>query len=110
MSASAPIVDQLQMVVKQRNRELASDAIIKIGLGIVFSLFTFGFVFWLGLFVGFGVAGYLGLTAWQFSAIFTGIFVVAAVWSAWQRVNPLAGVKPLTDQQLMLTVISQVTG
>src|SRR6476620_6991396 len=110
MKAATPIVDQLRLVVGQRNRELALDAALKIGMGIVFSLLTFGFLFWLGVFVGFGVAGYLGLHAWQFAAIFPGIFFAAAVWSAWQRVNPLAGVKPMTDRELMLTLMSQTSG
>src|SRR5437762_457791 len=110
MKTAAPILDQLRYVVRQRNRELSLDAALKIGMGFVFSLLTFGFLFWLGLFVGFGVAGYFGLHAWQFAAIFTGIFFVAAVWSAWQRVNPLAGVKPMTDRELMLTLLSQASG
>jgi hypothetical protein len=110
MRSVSQIAERLQQMVRQRNRELATDAILKIVIGIVFCLLTFGFVFWVALFAGCGVSGFFGLDAWQLALIVTGVFFVAAVWSAWQRVNPLADLKPLTDRQMMLTLVSQASG
>jgi hypothetical protein len=110
MHTSPQLIERLAQLVHLRNRELASDAILKTGLGVVFSFVTFGLLFWLSWFVGFFVAHYLHLQAWQFGAILTGLFFVVATWSAWRRVDPLAGLKPLTDQQMLLTLIGQATG
>jgi hypothetical protein len=93
-------------VVRRHNREVGSDAALKASLGIVFSLITYGFLFWFGWVVGFFMAGSLNLHPWQFAAIFAGIFLIVATWSAWVRVNPLAGLEPLSDQQRLLTLIS----
>lgn len=96
--------------MRRRNRELALDALLKAGLGLVFSLFTFGIVFWFSWVLGFFFGRQLDLHPWQFAAIVTGLFFSVATWSAWRRVDPLAGLKPLSDQQLLLTAISQATG
>lgn len=109
MTISLELVDRVNHMVRRRNRELAFDAALKASLGIVFSLVTYGVLFWMGWFVGFFVGGYLNLRPWQFGAILTGLFFVVATWSAWRRVDPLAGLKPLSDRQLLLTLISQAS-
>lgn len=110
MNPSTQAADRLSRMVHRRNRELAFDAALKALLGIGFSLVTFGVLFWMGWFVGFFMARHLNLHAWQFGAIVTGLFFVVATWSAWRRVDPLAGLAPLSDRQLLLTMISQVSG
>jgi hypothetical protein len=110
MTNSLHLIDRLTQVVRSHNRELAFDAGLKAFLGIVFSCITFGLLFWLGWFVGLFFASYLHLDAWQFGLILTGLFLVVATWSAWRRVDPLAGLQPLSDAQLLLTLISQASG
>src|ERR1035438_3377979 len=109
MDTAPQIVDRISQMLSHRNRELAADAMLKALLGIAFAVVTFGVLFWMGWFVGVFVGHYLGLRAWQFGAILTGIFFVVATWSAWRRVDPLADLKPLTDAQMLLTVIGQAT-
>ena len=104
------VVDRLAQLVRRRNRELAFDAALKAGLGIVFSLLTFGCVFWFSWVLGFFFASQLNLHPWQFGAVVTGLFVIVATWSAWRRVDPLAGLQRLSDQQMFLTLLSQATG
>jgi hypothetical protein len=110
MNSSPQIVDRLSEMANRRNRELASDAMLKALLGIGFGVVTFGVLFWMGWFVGIFVAHSVHLNAWQFGAILTGLFFVVATWSAWRRVDPLAGLQPLTDRQMLLTLIGQATG
>jgi hypothetical protein len=109
MSNTPPIAGRLRDMVGGYNRELAAEALGKALLGVVVSFFVFGFVFWCGWFVGFAVADSLNLEAWQFGALLSGLFLVVATWSAWRRVDPLAAVQPLSDRQLLLTLISQAS-
>ncbi|MSQ93984.1 MAG: hypothetical protein EXR98_05440 [Gemmataceae bacterium] len=102
--------DHLAEMVRRRNRELAFDAILKAGLGVVFSFFTFGFVFWFAWFVGFFFGRQMNLVPWQFAGMFTGVFFVAATWSAWRRIDPLAGLALLSDREWFLTMLSQAAG
>jgi hypothetical protein len=110
MDSLPQVVDRISQMVNQRNRELAADAMWKAVLGIAFAAVTFGVLFWMSWFVGIFVAHYLSLRAWQFGAILTGLFLFVTTWSAWRRVDPLAGLKPLTDAQMLLTLIGQATG
>lgn len=110
MNAAPDIALKLLDSAQQYNRGLAFDAGLKAILGLGFSLLTFGFVFWFGWFLGLFVAGTLGLQAWQFGVVFTVVFLIAATWSAWRRVDPLAGLKPLSEKELMLTLVSQAAG
>jgi hypothetical protein len=103
------ITGRLHDLVHRYNRELAGEALLKALLGVVFSILVFGFVFWFGWAVGWFVARPLGLEAWHCGALLSGLFLVVATWSAWRRVNPLAGLEPLSDEQRMLTLLSQVT-
>jgi hypothetical protein len=41
--------------------------------------------------------------------ILAGTFLVAAIWSAWRQVDPLAGLQRMTDQQWLLTQLSMVS-
>jgi hypothetical protein len=71
---------------------------------------TFGLFYWGAWYHSLFVARYVGLDAWQLGAILTGLFVLAASWSAWRRVDPLADLARLSDQDLMLTMISGAAG
>jgi hypothetical protein len=105
MNLSPQVVHRLNDLVRRHNREIAFQAALKGSLGIAFTLVTYGFIFWFGWFVGCLIASYLGLTAWQFGVILTSLFFVAATWSAWRRVDPLAGLKPLSDAQWSLMLL-----
>ena len=110
MNTSPQLADRLHNIIHRRNRELVSDAGLKAGLGIAFSLVTFGMLWWLGWVVGFMLGLQMGLDAWVIATLVTAVILVAATWSAWNRVDPLAGLEPLSDEQLMLTQISQAAG
>jgi hypothetical protein len=109
MNISPQLVQRVGDLVRRHNRELAFDALLKGSMGIVFSLVTYGVLFWMGWFIGFFVARHLNLQPWQFGAMVAGLFLVVALWSAWQRVDPLAGLKRLSDRQKLLTLISQAS-
>ena len=100
------IANRLQDMVRRYNRELTVDALGKSLLGVVFSFFTFGFVYCWAWFLGLFVASSLGLRSWL-----AGLFLVVATCSAWRHVDPMAGLPPrLSDrQELMLTLISRAT-
>src|SRR3984885_16213273 len=93
MNASAKLIQRLDEKVRRRDRELGLDAALKASLGVLFSFLTFGFLFWLGWFAALmtGAHRLLDLDAWEFGAIVTLIFFVAATWSAWRPVDTLAG-------------------
>lgn len=109
MKSNPQVAARLHDLVRRHNGSVAADAALKAALGIVFSFLTFGLVYWFGWFVGVFVARQVGLQAWQFGAIMTGLFLIVATWSAWRRVDPLAGVPRMTDRQWLLTVISQAS-
>ena len=110
MSASPQIADRLAELVRRRNRELLGDAALKAALGVGFSLLTFGFIYWGGWLFGFFVARGLGLAGWQFGLLAAALFFVAATFSAWRRVDPLADLQPLTDEQWLAMAVGQVVG
>jgi hypothetical protein len=93
-------------MVRRYNGELVYEAMVKAILGAVFSLFTFGFMFWIGWFFSWGVATSLSLEPWQCGALLAGVFFVVAAWSAWRQVDPMAGLERMTDRQWLLTQIS----
>jgi hypothetical protein len=103
MKDIAPVVVRLQEEIRAHNRELATEAITKAVLGVLFTLLTFAFVFWIAWFFGVLMAGLLNLEAWRFGAVVTGVFLVVSIGSAWRRVDPLAGLEPLSEKQLFLT-------
>jgi hypothetical protein len=107
MSAAQSIAVQLGEMTGHYNRRLAFGAVLKASLGLVFSLLTFGFVYWFGWFLGFLIARYLSLQAWQFGLLFTAVFLTAATWSAWRNVNPLSGLQPLSQKERMVLLVSE---
>lgn len=110
MTNSSKLVHRLTGIVHTRNRELLVDAGIKAALGIAFSFFTFGILYWFGWVLGFAFAYRLNLEAWQFGAIFSGTFFVAAIWSAWRRVDPLADLAPPNAAQDIIRLITHAAG
>ncbi|MBI2804326.1 MAG: hypothetical protein HYX68_05000 [Planctomycetes bacterium] len=110
MRTVAPIARRLAELVRRRNAEIGWDAILKASLGIIFTLVTFTVFFWFSWFAGFLLGVYLGLQAWQFATIFTGLFFIAATWSAWLRIDPLTDLQPLSDDEQMVTLIGAAVG
>jgi hypothetical protein len=111
MKNTAQVVGRLTEVIRAHNREVRFEALLKASLGVIFSLVTFGFVFWVGWVAGFFFANYIGLDAAQFALFLTLMFLIVATWSAWRRVDPLAGLEPLSEQQLFLMVAAPaITG
>ena len=110
MDVPPQLVERLTEIVRRRDRALAFDAALKAGLGIIFSLITFGVLFWFGWVTGFFVGHSVNLHPWQLGAIVSGLFFVVACWSAWRRVDPLAGLEPLTDAQMLAMLIGRATG
>jgi hypothetical protein len=106
MNISPQVGPRLHDLVRLCNRELAADATLKALTGVLFSCVTFGLVYWAGWFFGFFIARYLNLSAWQFGVVLAGLFLVVATWSAWRRVDPMAGLQRLSDRQLLLTLLS----
>ncbi len=110
MSKTAQIAGRLRGMVRRHNFELWCEAVIKSLLGIVFTAIVFGAIFGIGWFVGQGAAPMVGLHAWHFGAILAGIFLLVATWSAWRRVNPLAGLQRSSDGEELLSMISRAVG
>jgi hypothetical protein len=110
MKSSPQIAVAVEDLVRRYNREVTLDACMKAGLGLLFSLLTFGFVFWGGWLAAFCFARSLGIAEWHIALLVTGLFFIVAAWSAWQRVDPLANVPRLTQQQWMLMIAGQAVG
>jgi hypothetical protein len=96
--------------VARHNRQLTVDALLKVIIGSAFSLIVFGFLFVFGWFIGGFFGSFIGLYAWQFGAVFAGLFLVVAMRSAWLRVDPLSGLRPLTNAELILTIVGPKYG
>jgi hypothetical protein len=107
MKDADPIVDRLRELVRLHRKELAGDILFRVGLGLVFSLLTFGFIFWVAVVFGWFVAYQIGVSVWTFAWAVTAVFFVVAVFSAFARVNPLAGVGRLTEKQRMHLLVAQ---
>ncbi len=107
MDIPPQLIDRLADAVRRRNRELAFDAALKAGLGIVFSLVAFGMLFWFGWVVGFFVNRSY---AWQLGVVVAGVFFVTASLSAWRRVDPLADLAPLGDAEMVAMLIGRASG
>jgi len=112
LSRTFEIATCLQEMVRDYNRQRAIDALGKSVLGIVFSLLTFGFLYCCAWFFGSFFARSLGLHAWQFAALLSGLFFAVAIWSAWRHVEPFADLPPrMPDrQELMHALVGQAVG
>jgi hypothetical protein len=109
MNDTSKTTHRLREMVSGYNRDVRLEVLFKSLLGLGFSVLVFGFVFWLAWFTGLFFTASLHLHAWQFAILVAGLFLIVATWSAWKQVDPLAGLQPLTDQQRLLTLISQAT-
>jgi len=82
----------IESIIRNHNADARTEAWTKLVLGAVFTLF-FSFMIWgvsffmLLLFVG-------GKAVISGSLLITAIFLGVTVWSAWKRVDPLAGLDP----------------
>jgi hypothetical protein len=96
-------------LVQSHDREWALEAILGSAMGLAFTVVTFGVVFGLSWCFRLFFARRLGLYAWQFGLLVAAVFLDAAVWSAWRRVDPFAGHAPPSVEQMMLTYISHMS-
>jgi hypothetical protein len=103
------VADRLRQLVQSHDRERALEAVFGSAMGLAFTAVTFGVVFGLSWFFGLSFGRHLGLHAWQFGLLVAAVFLVAAVWSAWQQVDPFAGLAPPSDEQMLLTYISHMS-
>lgn len=109
MSSQARISDRIRRRVRARNREYLIEAVIEAALGVLFSLMTFGLLYLIALFVLFRTGAPFGLTRLQFALILAAVSFVVCLISAWRRENPFEGLKPMTDAQMLMTLISQTS-
>jgi uncharacterized membrane protein YhdT len=88
MRLSSKTIARLTNLIHAHNRDVALDVAIKAGLGVLFTLVTFTFVWWMSWYLAFRLAGLLGLEPWVWACIITAIIFISSVWTAWQRVDP----------------------
>lgn len=98
MRKPSQIADRIHDMVNRHNRELVMEALVRIPLGAALSCFVFGLIFCVGWFF---FSSQMGLIA-------AGIFLVVATWSAWVRVNPLEGLRPVSDSEMLAILVSHV--
>ena len=84
----------VRTVVDEKNRSLALDGRMRIGLGVMLSGFMFFVVFLTGCVVAMLL---LPGRMISFPLAFTLVFMAAAIWSAWREVDPLAALPRLTE-------------
>lgn len=93
------VADRIQRLVRARNAEIAFEATVEIGLGVLFTLIVYGFIYLLAYLIsGFITLAFLRWSPWP--ALATGVFLLVAFWSAWRKVDPLAGKDPLSVGEL----------
>src|SRR6266852_5462645 len=107
MDTSPKLIGRLTETVRRRNRELAFDSILKAGFGVAFSCLSFGFVFWVGWYVGITLAPLVDFNAWLFAAICAGFYIVVMTGLAWQRVDAYPGFEPLAKEEMIATLKSR---
>jgi hypothetical protein len=107
---SDSIASRIREMARKHDAGLRVDILIRIATGIGFSLLTFGFVYWFFWVFGFVAAHHCGLEPWQFAALITGVFFAVATWSAWQRVDPLAAVRPMTSADRLMVLVTRAAG
>lgn len=100
--ADMPISSTTAIVRKaviHRNREILLEAAIAATAGVIFSLITFGVLWWLmWIFCWFTIGRG---SAVMVASVGTAIFVLVAVVSAWRRVDPLEHLSPMTGRQML---------
>lgn len=101
-----PIEARILRLVRARNRELAFEALVGAIMGLLVTAFIFGAIAGLAWLAAFFLGTPLGLDRSAFALGVAGLFLLVALVSAWRRVDPLVGLAPMTDQQLLLTLIS----
>lgn len=76
-------VDTLEQLIRQRNRERRTDGYMQLVLGILVTSVASGCILFCIVVAGFGL---------PLSCLATAIFLAAATWSAWNKVDPLQDV------------------
>lgn len=106
MAAQSKIADRIRSMVRDHDRKVAGEAILKLLIGLVFTAMTFVMVFGF-LYIGVGAfVAQFGISGLKFAMWSTLVFVLVSVGSAWYRVNPMSGLRRLTDEEYFLTIAS----
>lgn len=85
--------ERVRTFVETRNGELATDALLQGGMGLAFSLVTFGGFWWIAwLLLGSLEQGLFAPLPLGVTAIYVGV----STWSAWRGVEPYDDLTPLT--------------
>ncbi|MCZ6836142.1 MAG: hypothetical protein O7G85_10245 [Planctomycetota bacterium] len=95
---------RIGQLVVSRNRELWFEALVDLCMGALFCLITFGVLYLLMWYYVSFVWGY----QWP-APVITGTIFLASCWSAWRSVDPLEGLRNLSDTEMMLTQLAMVS-
>lgn len=103
--------DRLQAFIARRNQGHLEDAAMKGGLGLAFSLVTFGGFWWIAwLMFGTYKQGWSSPIPLALVALYLGV----ATWSAWRGVDPHRDLRPLTageaDKRALEAAVAEFAG
>jgi len=102
-------VDAVRAAIAERNREIAVEGWVELGMGVGFALLTYAAIFWLIVIFSFFSGGLCCMPTWLLAPLVTLIFAVVSVISAWRRVDPLAALEPMSDAEELVVVLSLAT-
>jgi len=107
MPQDAPIAGRLLRRVRARNRELMTEMAVELGMGLLFTALTVGFLYWLLWFICLFLGG---IRAAPLARWMTALFMLVAAISAWRRVDPFAGLRPMTGAERLMVVAGGLAG
>ena len=103
------LANRIQKRAEKRNKELTIQAAVVTLMGVLWSLLVFGGIYALTWMVSF-LTMPLRFSHSLAALIVMLIFLTVAICSAWKRVDLFAGLAPLTNIQVALTIVSPVMG
>jgi hypothetical protein len=109
MAENARVVRRLQRQVAARNKELTTEIVIDLAMGVFVTSLTAGGVFAFSWFLAVWLGG-VRVPAVPIAAGVTAIVLLVGVVSAWREVNPLAGLKPMSAADHLAVQVSRGLG
>ena len=103
------VLEGIRRAAVVEHREDAFRAIIQMVSGIAVTVVTLGFLFCATWIFGGFFADLIGLRRTSFSLAVMALFGVVSIVSAWRSVDPLKGVKPMSDIEMLMLEISLLT-
>jgi len=98
--SSTPQV-RLSKIIRDANHEMAINAVVSFGVGVVSTFIVFGSLFGIVWLATFSTPIALGVMS---------ALLVVATWSAWRRVDPTHGLEALSEEDMLMTEISGAMG